>query len=294
MEEPMFKIGKTYRNRRGAYEVVALHGDKMTVQYEDGSKQTVDVARQARIWANIQLDEAPPPSRTSRTRHASEEESLDTHPIMALVERVLATIPKPYPTDIIDQVCLAVERNPAWRREYDSLVEHFSSQGKDGKLTVNSSIGWYVRDLTGMLTIKAGNVSQSGLLHSYSSLRYPPRDATSLWSLVRPLAGRTLSTLDQKKPFTITAVTVDKVIMTPHTTDIERAISRDEIDGAWLELLQRGEITRQEIQDNHSGWNPAYVAAILAEMPGVTYKIRPIVLFHKKQSGKTWGSGSLR
>jgi len=283
MDEFEFEIGKTYRNRQGAYEVVALHGDKMTVQYEDGSKQTVGVAMQARIWANIQIDEAPPPSRTSLIRHTHEDESLDTQPIMALVERVLATIPKPYPTDIIDQVCLAVEGNPAWQREYESLVEHFSSQGKDGKLTVNSSIGWYVRDLTGMLTIKAGNVSQSSLIQSYSSLRYPPTGDTSFWTRVRQLEGKTLSTLDQKKPFTITAVTAEKVTMTPQSTDTERAISRDEIEGAWLELLQRGEITRQEVQDDHSGWNLAYVAAILAEIPGVSYKIRPIVLFYKKQ-----------
>jgi len=283
MDEFEFEIGKTYRNRQGAYEVVALHGDKMTVQYEDGSKQTVGVAMQARIWANIQIDEAPPPSRTSLIRHTHEDESLDTQPIMALVERVLATIPKPYPTDIIDQVCLAVEGNPAWQREYESLVEHFSSQGKDGKLTVNSSIGWYVRDLTGMLTIKAGNVSQSSLIQSYSSLRYPPMVDTNFWTRVRQLEGKTLSTLDQKKPFTITAVTAEKVTMTPQSTDTERAISRDEIEGAWLELLQRGEITRQEVQDDHSGWNLAYVAAILAEIPGVSYKIRPIVLFYKKQ-----------
>lgn len=177
MEEFEFEIGKTYRNRHGAYEVVELHGDKMTVQYEDGNRQTIGVMLQARIWANIQMEEAPPPAPT---RYLHEDGGLDTQPIMALVTRVLATISRPYPADIIDQVCLAVEHNPDWRREYESLVEHFSSQGKDGKLTVNSQIGVYVRDLSGMLTVKAGNVSQSTLIQSYSSLMYPPAGGDQL------------------------------------------------------------------------------------------------------------------
>ena len=275
MDEFEFEIGKTYRNRNGAYEVVALHGDKMTVQYEDGSQQTVGVALQARIWANIQIDEA-------RTRHTPEAEGLDTQPIMALVERVLAIIPSPYPADIIDQVCLAVERNPEWLREYESLVEHFSSQGNDGKLTVNSSIGWYVRDLTGMLTIKAGNVAQSGLIQSYSSLMYQPAGDTSLWSKIRQLEGSTLATLDQKKPFTITAVTADKITVMPQATEKERPLTRDEIEGAWLALVQRGELSLMDVKHEFSDWSPVYIMAVLAEMPSVTYKIRPIVLYHKR------------
>lgn len=283
MDEFEFEIGQTYRNRNGAYEVVALHGDKMTVQYEDGSKQTVGVALQARIWANIQIDEAAPPSRTSRKRSTPEDEGLDTRPIMALVERVLATIPSPYPADIIDQVCLAVEDNPVWLREYKSLVAHFSSQGKDGKLTVNSSVGWYVRDLTGMLTIKAGNVSQSSLIQSYSSLMYPPSGETSFWTRVRQLEGSTLATLDQRKPFTITAVTADKMTVMPHENNLDRTISRDAVEGAWLKLLQHGELARQDVKHEFSEWNPAYITAVLAEVRGVEYKIRPIVLIYKKQ-----------
>jgi hypothetical protein len=51
-----FEVGKTYRNRKGEYEVVRLHGSRMMIRYADGSllQTTVDV--QERIWQNIQME----------------------------------------------------------------------------------------------------------------------------------------------------------------------------------------------------------------------------------------------
>ena len=57
-----------------------------------------------------------------------------------------------HPEDITDRVCLEIENDPDWLSEYHSLVEHFGSKGKNGLLTVNSSIGWFTKDLTGMKT----------------------------------------------------------------------------------------------------------------------------------------------
>ncbi len=278
-ENSPFEVGKTYRNENGAYQVLALHGDTMTIQYENGHEQTVRIAIQARIWERLQVPAAPPP----RPQRPRDDENLETQPIADLVQRVLATLRPPHPANVIDQVCLAIEGSPAWRREYDALVEHFSSQGKDGKLTVNAFIGWHVRDQTGMITVKAGNIAQSRLIQSYSSLRYPTAGERTLWPLVRQLVGRTLVTLDQQRPFTITAVTADKITVMPHIHDIERSIPREAVEGAWLELVQHGELSRQDVKREYSAWNPAYVTAVLAEMPGVTHQIRPIVLFYKKQ-----------
>jgi hypothetical protein len=89
------------------------------------------------------------------------------------VQTVLASMSAPYPEDITDRVCLAIEGNPAWLRRYEHLVEHFSSMGKDGKSTVNTNIGYYTKELTGMVNISEGNVAKSSLIQSYSKLGYP-------------------------------------------------------------------------------------------------------------------------
>lgn len=165
-----FEVGDHYRNRNGAYVVLSLEGEHMTILYESGRVQTVSIAMQARIWENIQIDEAPPEAKPARV--GSDDEGLDSWPIKELVQEVLRTFKAPHPADIIDQVCLAIENKPEWLTRYHELVGHYSSQGKYGKLTVNSSIGWFTRDLTGMVTLKAGNPAKSMLLESYSTLGY--------------------------------------------------------------------------------------------------------------------------
>ena len=124
---------------------------------------------QARIWENIQADEAPPPVWLHR---GDEYDGLDTQPIAEFVQVVLAHFSAPYPTDITDQVCLAIEKNPDWLERYNHLIEHFSSQGKDGKSTVNTSIGQFTKQMTGMITLKEGVKSKSTLMKSYSKLGY--------------------------------------------------------------------------------------------------------------------------
>ena len=165
-----FEIGDEYRDRNKAYTVLAIAGDNMTIRYNDGITQTVKIEAKARIWENIQADEAPPPPR----RPFQDDEGMDTYPVLELVREVLHTFSHPYPTDITDQVCQAIEKNPTWLSRYHHLIEHFSSQGKDGRLTVNTSIGGYVQDVTGMINIGAGKTARSKLIQSYSALGYPP------------------------------------------------------------------------------------------------------------------------
>ena len=55
MEHP-FKVGKSYRNRKGEYEVVSLDGPRMVLRYTDGTLLQTKVDVQARIWRNIQAD----------------------------------------------------------------------------------------------------------------------------------------------------------------------------------------------------------------------------------------------
>ena len=163
-----FEAGGRYRNRNGAYEVLSLEGEHMTILYDSGRVQTVNIVVQARIWDNIQIDEALPKVKPGRV--GADDEGLDSWPIKELVQEVLRTFKAPYPADVIDQVCLAIENKPEWLTRYHELVRHFSSQGKYGKLTVNSSIGWFTKDLTGMVKLKEGNPAKSTLLESYSTL----------------------------------------------------------------------------------------------------------------------------
>lgn len=54
--EHLFEVGKTYRNRKGEYEVVSLDEPRMVIRYTDGSVLRTRVDVQARIWRNIQME----------------------------------------------------------------------------------------------------------------------------------------------------------------------------------------------------------------------------------------------
>jgi hypothetical protein len=105
-----------------------------------------------------------------------------------------------------------------------------------------------------------------------------------IWSEIKKLKGTTLRTLDQNKPFDIVEVTDQNVIVKPHARGIERTVEREAIEDAFGELALRGEIARTDIQDKYSNFNPAYVAAILASLPGVTVLRKPIRLYYKPSS----------
>jgi hypothetical protein len=98
-----------------------------------------------------------------------------------------------------------------------------------------------------------------------------------IYSLLIPLKGKTLSTLKQNKKFTILDVSPSLVIILVHERHLERKISMDEIEDSWRQLVTLGELTRVDIRDKHSNFNPAYVAAILAQFPGVRHVSVPTI-----------------
>ena len=102
------------------------------------------------------------------------------------------------------------------------------------------------------------------------------------WTEIAKLIGRTLKTLEQERPFDVVDVTHDEVTVRPTINDNERRIPREEIEGAFDELITLGVISRVDIEARYSRYNPAYVAAILAEMPGVQYSVKPISLWYLK------------
>ena len=95
---------------------------------------------------------------------------------------------------------------------------------------------------------------------------------------LRKLQGKRLSTLYQKKPFEITQVSNNQIILKA-STESQRPIPLKEIALAWNHLEKHKELTRSEVRDlGYSEFNPAYVVAILANLPRVTHNTRPIIL----------------
>lgn len=101
----------------------------------------------------------------------------------------------------------------------------------------------------------------------------------NVWDEFGKLEGKTLFTLDQHKPFDVLEISDQRMLIRPHETDTERKIRRHEIEDAYRQLTAVGELTRSEIKEEFSKFNPAYVAAILAELPNVKYARKPIRLW---------------
>lgn len=98
-----------------------------------------------------------------------------------------------------------------------------------------------------------------------------------LWREIKNLEGKILNTIDQKEPFVILQVLHDRVII-ENSLKKERPIRWSEIRASWSHLEQHGTVTRAEIMESYSSRNSAYVAAILANIDGVTSETRPIIL----------------
>jgi hypothetical protein len=105
------------------------------------------------------------------------------------------------------------------------------------------------------------------------------RSLMDCWPEIQALEGKTLRTLDRRKPFEIVMVAEKQVVLKVSTGKV-RTVRRSEIEDAFCELTLRGTLSRSGIHERHSPYNPAYVAAILAELEGVTYRLRPIRLFY--------------
>ena len=161
-----FRVGDRYRNRGGDYVVLALAGDTMTVRTDDGRDQTLNVNTQARIWQNIHDDELAEARRSDFTRDDfSADERLVTWPVRRLVEDVLhARFAPPYPPDIIDRVCLAIEGDADWLARYRAAAAELGDSGHAAEWKVNNAIGWWTKDLAGMVTIRAGEKASSSLI----------------------------------------------------------------------------------------------------------------------------------
>ncbi len=88
-----------------------------------------------------------------------------TQGVFNLVREVFDTIQPPYSEDIIEDVFLAIENHPNWRKIYDDLVLELST------IVVNNRIGFYTRQTTGLEMTSTVKAKRSHIIGQYMKLR---------------------------------------------------------------------------------------------------------------------------
>lgn len=90
-------------------------------------------------------------------------------------------------------------------------------------------------------------------------------------------AGKSFSTLGQKRPFDLISVNHSSVVVRLALTDTLRSIPFKQFQAAFDHLRSAGSITLQGTRA-YSEMNPVFVAALIAELTGISTSSRPIVL----------------
>ncbi len=65
MSQVKFEVGQKYENMKGVYEVLAIDGDVMRIQWQDGEQVTTTVALQSRIIERMQREDKEPKAKGS-------------------------------------------------------------------------------------------------------------------------------------------------------------------------------------------------------------------------------------
>ena len=88
-----------------------------------------------------------------------------TNGVNILVKEVLAIFSKPYGEDIILDVCMAIEHNPAWRERYDRLCDELRDS------VVNPLIPQLIKEETGLNSLyEVSMKGKSHILKKYTKL----------------------------------------------------------------------------------------------------------------------------
>lgn len=136
--------------------------------------------------------------------------------------------------------------------------------------------GWFVYD-PNQIRVKG---KREGQKEPKPSSPPAPRSFEGIWGEVAKLAGRELHTLHEEAPFRVEEVNEREVVLRL-STGATWKLSRKGVERAWEELVRRGELSRTWIWDEVPERGAAYIAAILAALPGVRYETEPIRLFYE-------------
>lgn len=92
------------------------------------------------------------------------------------------------------------------------------------------------------------------------------------------LRGRTLTTLARKVKFDILDVDKTGIDIFVYSTKRERHISKREIEKSWEHLAATGSVSATYILNIVPSRSSAYIAALMAQLPEVSFSVSPIVL----------------
>lgn len=175
----------------------------------------------------------------------------------------LLSITKPYSRDYVNQI-LFDRKNYPW---------FYSDEEREA--------GWFVYDPE-----QVRKKEKKEQIMVQPPQPRPPRSTDGVWGEVAKLIGHPLVTLDKQNPFRILEVTDTLLRILVGRTGQRRTIRRQEIEDASQHLVSQGELSRSEIHAHYSEFNPAYVAAILAALPGVSFATNPIRLSYGEAASK--------
>jgi hypothetical protein len=99
-----------------------------------------------------------------------------------------------------------------------------------------------------------------------------------VWQFLESRKGQRFHTLDQRKPFQLVDVQPGTLTVVVEASGHPRLIPRTHFEDAWRRLTESGRLSRSEIHEEISRFNPAYVSTLLAQVPDVQYRLSPIVL----------------
>ena len=91
--------------------------------------------------------------------------------LKSFFEEVLKSLPKPYTEDVVEDVFVAIENDPRWKKEYDDLLYNLH------KNVVNPWGGFWIGHLTGRVAGEQVSASRTSLIESYAKLAKGPKPA---------------------------------------------------------------------------------------------------------------------
>jgi hypothetical protein len=98
-----------------------------------------------------------------------------------------------------------------------------------------------------------------------------------MWQELSKLSGKTLLTLGRGQPFDIVEITASRVVIRPSKSGVERAIGMRCFETAYDELLASDGVDLVMFR-RHNEMNPVYIAAMLAQLPGIQTIRKPNIL----------------
>jgi hypothetical protein len=107
--------------------------------------------------------------------------------------------------------------------------------------------------------------------------------AEDFWGILVPtLVGKVFYTLADRHEFWVEEMG-DHHLLIVTTTGHRHRLARQEVEGAWEALTQKGTLTGQQIKQEFSEFGAPYVDALLAQMPGVEVSLNPITLSYREE-----------